>query len=66
MFEGDGLTEQERLEIMNAKQVIKDTINPNNLNKTVWGLKKLMNEKEDQKISLEEKMYTDQIVCKFK
>ena len=63
MFEGDGLTEQERLEIMNAKQVIKDTIKPNNLNKSASGLKKLMTEKEDQKISLEEEMYTDQIVA---
>ena len=48
---------------MNAKQVIKDTLKPNNLNKSSSGLKRLMNEKEDQKISLEDEYYTDQIVA---
>jgi hypothetical protein len=61
--EGDGLTEQERLEIMNAKQVIKDTLKPNNLNKSSSGLKRLLNEREDQKISMEDEYYTDQIVA---
>ena len=62
-YEGDGLTEQEKLEIMNAKQVIKDTLKPNNLNKSSSEFKKLMNEGEEQKIQLENDYYTDQIVA---
>ena len=58
-YEDDGLTEQERLEIMNAKQVIKDTLKPNNLNKSSSEFKKVMNEGEEQKIHMEEELDTD-------
>ena len=62
-YEGDGLTEQEKLEIMNAKQVIKDTLKPNNLNKSSSEFKKLLKEGEEQKMQLENDYYTDQIVA---
>ena len=48
----DGLTEQERLEIMNAKQVIKNTVKPNNL--------KIKN--EEQKIPLDEENYSSKMI----
>jgi hypothetical protein len=65
-YENDGLTEQERLEIMNAKQVIKDTLKPNNLNKSSSEFKKIMNEGEEQKIHMEEELDADQILEKYK
>ena len=65
-YEDDGLTEQERLEIMNAKQVIKDTLKPNNLNKSSSEFKKVMNEGEEQKIHMEEELDADQILEKYK
>ena len=58
----DGLTDQERLEIINAKQVIKDTLKPNNLNKSSSEFKKIMKEGEEQKISPEDEYYNSQIV----
>ena len=65
-YEDDGLTEQERLEIMNAKQVIKDTLKPNNLNKSSSEFKKIMNEGEEQKIHMEEELDADKILEKYK
>ena len=62
-YENDGLTEQERLEIMNAKQVIKDTLKPNNLNKSSSEFKKMMHEGEEQKIHIDDEYYTDQIIA---
>ena len=59
----DGLTDQERLEIMNAKQVIKDTLKPNNLNKSSSEFKKIMKEGEEQKIVTEDEYYVSQIVA---
>ena len=61
LYEADELTEQEKLEVMNAKQVIKDTLKPNNLNKSSSEFKKIM--KEEQKIPLDDEYYTDQIVA---
>ena len=64
-YENDGLTEQERLEIMNAKKVIKENIKPNSLNKSSSELKKMMNQGEEQKIHMEEELDADQILEKY-
>ena len=58
----EGLSEQEKLEVLNAKQVIKDTLKPNNLNKSSSNFKNILSEEvEEHKITVgpvneEEKM----------
>ena len=67
IYEADGLTEQEKLEVMNARQVIKDAIKPNNLNKSSSEFKKLMKEGgEEQKIPMGDEYYGDQLVASVK